>query len=99
MHGEIGAAIGNRVFQLLHEKALAARLVQAPVDELVTASRHRHKAHFELGMQLLQARLDVLGLPEREPAFARRDREPLHGTSARTADHWRRLTGSRSWTP
>ncbi len=73
MHRDVGAAVGQRVLQLLHEQALAARLVQALVEQLVAARGHGQQAHGKPRMQGLQAQLDVLRLPEGEPAAARGD--------------------------
>ena len=40
MHGEIGAAFGERGFQFLHEQALAADLRQRAIENLIAARRH-----------------------------------------------------------
>src|SRR6185436_8101789 len=67
-----------RLFQLLDEQALAARLVEPPVLQLVTGGGHRRELDGESGMQGLEPRLDVLGLPQRKRALARRDDQALH---------------------
>jgi hypothetical protein len=45
MHGEVGAALKQRLLQLLHEQALAAGRVEAPVEELVATRGERKNFH------------------------------------------------------
>lgn len=45
MHGEIGAAIGERDFEFLHEQALAADLRQRAIENLIAARRHSEDFH------------------------------------------------------
>jgi hypothetical protein len=40
MNGEVGAAVGERVLQLLHEQTLAADLRQCAIENLIAACRH-----------------------------------------------------------
>ena len=68
MHGEVGAAFFQREFQFLDEQALAADLAQRAVEDLVAAGGHAQQRY--LVAALFQQRLHVLGLPQREAAFA-----------------------------
>src|SRR5213075_1854514 len=102
VHGEVGAPVRHRVLELLHEESLAADFVEAAVEDLIAFRAHRQELDRKAGMEPLQLFSDVLGLPQRESAAARRNDELLHGrsaTSSRTVGHWRRLTGSRSVKP
>src|SRR6185437_9869221 len=79
-----------------------ADFVEAAVEDLVAFRAHRQELDRKAVMQPRELLLDVLGLPQREPAAARRNDQLLHGRSAissRTVGHWRRLTGSRSVRP
>ena len=66
MHGEVGAPLGERVLELLHEQALAPGLIEAPVEDLVAARGQRQQLDREPGVQRFEALLDVL-----RPATAR----------------------------
>src|SRR4029077_15354305 len=68
VHRELRAAVGERVLQLLDEESLAADLVEALVEELVALRRHRQQRDLQSRMALLEERLDVLRLQERETA-------------------------------
>ena len=75
MHGEMGAAILERGFQLLDEQSLAADRREAPVQDLIALGGHRQELDAQARMGLAQQRCHVLRLPERELALARRDDE------------------------
>src|SRR5581483_5059403 len=103
MHCDVGAPLGHRLLQLLHEQALAAGLLQRRVEEAIAARGHRHELDDEPGVRALEQPFDVARLPERERAFARRDaqrlrsraRHPSTGLSTsarRTSARRRRLT-------
>ena len=70
MHGDVGAAFTEGHFQFLDEQPLAAHLAQRAVQDLVAQGGHAQQ--FDLPAQArLQQRLDVFGLPQRQPAFTR----------------------------
>ena len=101
MHGEIGAAVGQRVLELLDEQALAAGLVEragrAARRRAWSSAAARRAARVQ---RSAAAAATCSRLPQREPAAARGDDRAffmrLPGPSSRTAGHCRRLTGSRS---
>jgi hypothetical protein len=45
MHRQIGAAVLQRKFKLLHEQSLAAHLAQRTVQDLITLGGHAQQAH------------------------------------------------------
>jgi hypothetical protein len=45
MHGQVGAALFQRHFQLLDEQALAAHLAERPVQDLVALGGHAQQRH------------------------------------------------------
>mmetsp|Transcript_15050 Transcript_15050/g.35640 ORF Transcript_15050/g.35640 Transcript_15050/m.35640 type:complete len:285 (-) Transcript_15050:548-1402(-) len=72
VHRELGAPFGQGGLELLDEQALAADLGERAVENLVAARRHAQQR----GRQAQfagKAGLHMLGLPERQAAFARRD--------------------------
>ncbi len=71
MHGHVGAAFLQGDFQFLHEEALAAHLGQGAVEDPVALGGHAEQ--FDGVAARAQQGLHVLGLPEREAAFARGD--------------------------
>ena len=73
MHRDVGAFLGERDFELLHEQSLAAHLRERPVEDAVAARRHADDRDLELGVAGTDRRGDHLGLPHGEPAFAGRD--------------------------
>ena len=75
MHGEMGAAVLERRFQLLDEQSLPADRGEAPVQDLVALGGHRQELDKEARMGLAQQRRHVLRLPECQLALARRDDE------------------------
>src|SRR5436190_9734362 len=102
MHREMGAPVSEGRLQLLDEEALAASVVETGFEQLVAARRHRKQLDLQSSVLLLQPLPDVLGLPERQPAAARRDDElhaGLSATSSRKSGHCLRLTGRRSARP
>ena len=78
MDGDVRASFGDRDFQLLDEKSLAADLRQRPIHDAVALRRHRHQLDGEAGMRFTQLRSDVLRLPEREAALPGRYAQPAH---------------------
>ena len=78
MHRQIGAAFGQRHFQLFDEQAFAADLGQGFVQDLVALGGHAQDVHAEVGIERLQPGLDVFGLPHGQPAFAAGDDDFVH---------------------
>src|SRR5690606_21064569 len=70
MHREIGPAVEQGRFEFLDEQPLAAHFGKRAVKDLIASGRHLEQAHLARGIQGLQPRLHVLGLPEGEPACA-----------------------------
>ena len=68
MHGDVGAALFQRGFQLFHEQALAADLAQRAVQDLVALGGHAQQGDGVAAR--LQQGLDVFGLPQGQAAFA-----------------------------
>ena len=75
MHGEIGAALGHRDLELLDEQPLAADVGERPVEHPVALRRHAEQLDLAAGIERREPRADVLGLPQRQRGFARRDRQ------------------------
>src|SRR5256886_16700713 len=73
VHCNIGPPVLERGLELLDEKALSADLGERPIDDLVAPRRDSEDAHLAMRIQALELARDVLGLPHREPAPARRD--------------------------
>jgi len=71
MHGDLRAALFERHLELFDKQPLAADLAQAAVEDLVALRGHAQQVHAVPAR--LQERLHVLGLPQREAAFARGD--------------------------
>ena len=69
---------GHRQLQLLDEQPLAADLRERAIENAIALRRHRHQRDVEVGMRGAQLRRDVLGLPQREAALARRDTQSVH---------------------
>src|SRR5580765_4993914 len=78
MHGDVGAALGERDFEFLEEQALAADLRERAVEDAVAARRHRQQLDAQVGMHGAQAGGDVVCLPQGERALARGDSEDVH---------------------
>jgi hypothetical protein len=70
---EVGAAFFQRHFEFLDEQALAAHLGQRAVQDLVALGGHAQQLH--LVAPGPQQRLHMLGLPQRQLAFARGDHD------------------------
>ena len=68
VHGDVGAAIGERVLELFHEQALATHLGQRAVEDLIAQSRHAQQ--FDAVAARRQQGLHMVGLPQGEPALA-----------------------------
>ena len=68
MHGDVGLAVFECCFQFLYEQALAADFAERAVQDLVAARGHAEQG--DLVALLFKQRLDVLGLPQGEAAFA-----------------------------
>src|SRR6266446_5847458 len=73
VHGKIGPPVLERGLEFLDEKALAADLGERPIDDLVASRRDAEDAHLAMRIQALELAGDMLGLPHREPAPARRN--------------------------
>ena len=80
MHGEVGAAVIHRHFELLDEQALAADRRQRLVEDAVALGRQAEQVDRHARIQRGEPRADVLGLPQRERRFAGRDAQSArHG--------------------
>jgi len=73
VHGDVRVVLQQGGFQLLDEQALATDFRQWRIQQLVAAAGHRQEGHGQAGVGLLQAGLDVFGLPECQGALARGD--------------------------
>ena len=62
----------ERGFQLLDEQPFATDLGQRPIEDLVTLGGHAQQTHLQPEL-LFEPCLDMLGLPQRQTAFARGD--------------------------
>src|SRR5690606_40829985 len=78
------AAIQQCLFQLLHEQALAADLGQRHIENLVALGGHAQQLNLQPGMELLQTRLDMFGLPQGQSALTGGNRN-LAGAHENTA--------------
>src|SRR5579875_234553 len=84
MHGEVGAAFGQRDFQFLEEHALAADRRQRTIQHLV-ATRHKwQQFDRQTHVGVAQAPRDVFGLPQGERAFSGGDAKRRVGHGVRT---------------
>ncbi|MCY1517017.1 hypothetical protein D9M68_516800 [compost metagenome] len=77
MHGEIGAPVEQRVFELLDEQPFAAHLGQGAVEDLVASGRQGKKFNRARRVQRAQPVAHMLGLPQGKPAGAGRDDQAL----------------------
>ncbi len=81
MDGQIGAAIEQRLLQLLGEQPLAARLGQSAILDAVARGLQDHDLDGagggEMGMGRDQAITGLMGLRQRQRAAARADAERL----------------------
>src|SRR4029077_558574 len=73
MHREIGGTIGERLLDLFDEQSLAADLRERHVENLIARRLDHVQLDDNSRLHGLEPRLDVLRLPERELAAARRD--------------------------
>ena len=79
MHREVGSALFERSLELLDEQAFATDFRQRAIEDLVAARGHAEQPRIECAM-LAHQRAHMLGLPQRETAFARGDHGLLrHG--------------------
>ena len=72
VHRQLSAALFKRRFELLDKQPLATDLGQAAVEYLVAARRHAEQRHRHSKTPHQQV-AHMLGLPERQTAFAGRD--------------------------
>ncbi len=63
MHGEVGAAVGQRGLQLFHEQPFAADLGQGTIKNLVAARRHAEDVDLACRVQALQRGTHMFRLP------------------------------------
>ena len=70
VYGDVGRVFQERGLQLLDEQTLAADFGQGRVEQLVTTAYHGHQGNAQPRMNRFQARLDELGLPQRQSALA-----------------------------
>ncbi len=81
VHGDVGAAVFQRSFELFHEKALAAHLGERAVKNLVAQRGHAQQA--DLVAACCEQGLHMFGLPQGQTAFAGGDddvqRFGIHG--------------------
>ena len=73
MHGEVGAALVHRDLEFLDEQALAADRRERLVEDAVALRGQSQQVDDHAGILRDEPRADVLGLPQRERRFARRD--------------------------
>ena len=91
MHRQLRPAVVERGLELLHEQPLAADLRQAAVEDAVALRGHRQQADVDAAA-LAQQAAHMLGLPQREAAFAGGDEGCRQGHAAHAS---RRETCSR----
>ena len=87
MHGDVGAAIEQGIFQFLDEQALAADLGERPVENLVAAGGHAEQFDLAGRIQGFEPRLDVLGLPQGKAGFAGGDDDAAGRWRSRFESH------------
>ncbi len=71
MDGDIRLARLHRNFEFLDEQALAADFLQAAIENLVAAGRHRDEFYILDAGQVAQQAGNVICLPQRQRALAR----------------------------
>src|SRR5262245_17128096 len=86
MHGEIGGSLDERLLDLFDEQPLAADLRERHVEDLVARRLDDRQLDLRAGRDGLDARLDVIRLPECELAAARRDDESIAHCAFRSED-------------
>lgn len=77
MHGQIGAAVEQGVFEFLDEEPLAAHLGEGAVEDLVASGRQGEEFNRARRIQRAQPIAHMLGLPQGKPAGAGRDDQAL----------------------
>jgi hypothetical protein len=75
VHGAVDAAVLQRLLDLLHEEALAARGRERPLLQAVAGRSNGHQLGREIGMRRRQRVAHVPGLGQRERAAAGPDAE------------------------
>ena len=75
MHGQVGSAVMQSLFQLFDKQAFTADFRQSSVQNLVAARGHAQDFDFAVGIQGFQTTLDMFCLPHSKQAFAAGDNE------------------------
>jgi membrane protein YqaA with SNARE-associated domain len=81
MHRDVGAVLGERALELLHEQALPAHLRERPVEDAIAARGDADDFDGEAGRALGKRGGNHVRLPHRELALARGDANAVGGSA------------------
>lgn len=81
VHGEVGAAVGQGLFELFHKQAFAADFGEGFIEDAIALGGDAEDGYLAAGVEGAQAGLDMFGLPHGQGAFAAGDNESVRSHS------------------